>query len=53
MNNDITHCTGTGCPLKELCRRFTTHVIDEMTWQMNPQYDVIDGDCPEFLNEKN
>lgn len=48
MNQDISKCNGEGCPLKELCYRFTSK--NSPFWQswIEPPYDKKSDNCELF-----
>lgn len=51
--HDYCHCTGKGCPIKELCFRYALHLeeVDFPTsYFINPPYD--DGKCEEYIENK-
>ncbi len=58
--NDVTFCSGLFCPLKKGCKRYVLgcerkrdeHLgieYDTYTWWMNPEYDVKNNMCDNFL----
>jgi hypothetical protein len=47
---DITKCKGDGCPLKELCYRYTSVASEYQSYFMTPP--IKDGECEHYWEDK-
>ncbi len=45
MSDDITHCSGGDCPLREDCYRFRAEVFGRFDAFGRPPYDAATGRC--------
>ena len=41
--SDITKCSGTDCPLKEKCKRFTAPQGFMQSWFLDVPFTIVDG----------
>ena len=54
LGNDISKCSGEGCPLKERCYRFNTPMSEyRQTIFVNPPYDKKTKKCDEYWKDIN
>lgn len=51
MNTDFTYCTGTGCPIKTLCKRYSTDPFSTHRWRMNAEFDTTIDKCINFIDK--
>lgn len=55
MTHDITHCKGTGCPIKEDCKRYKAHLCRPQNGELYLSYttEMYDhGCCPMYIKDK-
>lgn len=50
--NDITHCPGQDCPLKDTCLRFTSKAYGRQDYFTRSPYDFKAGYCEYYWDEK-
>ncbi len=54
--SDITMCSGTNCPKKEECYRFTTYANEyRQSWFSEPPFKIVDDKftCEMFWGDRN
>lgn len=51
MNKDFTYCTGTGCPIKSLCKRYLAEPFSTHRWWMNAEYNDVIDKCINFIDK--
>ena len=51
MNTDFTYCTGTGCPIKTICNRYSTEDFSTKVLWMNAEFDTRIDRCVNFINK--
>lgn len=44
MRTDYSYCTGSGCPIKDSCKRYLDYA-DDMLWWVQPSFDKRKNKC--------